>query len=226
MNSLNLLHNGALTVADVARRGVAATRVLQRHKIDFCCGGGRPLDEACEARGVTPEAVLAEVAAEVAEPDETDWTQAPLGALIDHIIARFHDPLREEMPRLAFLAHKVARVHEERDARLPALRDVYLAIANELGPHLDKEEQILFPWIRRGQGGSAGAPVRVMESEHEHVGALLVQLRKLADDYVVPDMACGSWRALLEGLELFEADLHAHIHLENNVLHPRALRGE
>ena len=226
MNSLNLLHDGAPTVADVARQGVAATRVLQRHKIDFCCGGGRPLAEACAARGVTAEDVLAEVAAETASPDETDWTTAPLGALIDHIIARFHVPLREELPRLAFLAHKVARVHEERDARLPALRDVYLEIAAELGPHLDKEEQILFPWIRRGKGSSAGAPVRVMESEHEHVGRLLVRLRELADDYVVPEAACGSWRALWEGLETLEADLHAHIHLENNVLHPRALHGE
>jgi len=224
---MNLLSTSASpTVADVARRGVTATRVLQRHRIDFCCGGGRPFDEACAARGVDPEIVLSEIDGETFAPDETDWSTAPLADLVEHIIVRFHEPLRLELPRLAELAQKVARVHAERDRRLPALRDAFLALATELLPHMDKEEQILFPWIVGGRGRSAGGPVRAMEAEHDHAGGLLRELRTLSDDYTLPEEACGSWRALWEGLETLEADLHAHIHLENNILHPRALRGE
>lgn len=214
------------TVADVAREGVGATRVLQRHRIDFCCGGARPFAEACAVRGLAPDAVLAEIAAEAPEPDEVGWTTAPLADLIAHILVRFHEPLREELPRLEALARKVARVHGDRHPELVLVRDAFLALAGDLVPHLDKEEQILFPWVLGGRGETASEPIRALEDEHLEAGALLAELRALSGGYDLPADACGSWRALWEGLEALETDLHAHIHLENNVLHPRALRGE
>lgn len=216
-----------LTVADVARRGARATRVLARHGVDFCCGGERSLRDACARLGVDPAQLLAEVEGEAAAEDEVDWMSAPLGDVIAHILTRFHRPLDEELPRLGAMVRKVVRVHGDKDpARFAGLAEAFAALVGELVPHMQKEERVLFPWILSGRGASAGAPVRVMEAEHDHAGELLRRIRALTDDYTPPEGACGTWRALWAGLEELEADLHAHIHLENNVLFPRALRGE
>jgi regulator of cell morphogenesis and NO signaling len=117
-------------------------------------------------------------------------------------------------------------VHHDKDpATMDALRRAWTDLVEDLVPHMRKEEQVLFPWIRSGHGDSAWAPIQVMESDHERVGEILATIRRLTGDYVVPEEACGSWRALWQGLEALEEDLHRHIHLENNVLFPRALRG-
>lgn len=216
-----------LTVGDVARLGARATRVLSRHGVDFCCGGGRRVADACAKLGLDPAQLLAEIASEAAPDGDEDWMSAPLGDVVAHILERFHRPLDEELPRIDAMLRKVVRVHGDKDpARFAALADAYAALAGELVPHMHKEERVLFPWILAGRGASAGAPVRVMEAEHDHAGAQLRRIRTLTDDFEAPEGACGTWRALWAALEELEADLHAHIHLENNVLFPRALRGE
>jgi regulator of cell morphogenesis and NO signaling len=219
-------------VGQIAAEHPLATRVFARHGIDFCCGGGRPLREACREKGVDATRVLDEIRKELAAPEalakagapSDRWNEAALGELIDHILATYHRPLHEELPRLEAMARKVVAVHREKDPeRLPELLSTYLALKAELDGHMAKEEQILFPMIKRGQGAMAGGPVAVMEHEHDVAGGLLRRLRELTDGYDVPAEACNTWRALWHGLKALEEDLHEHIHLENNILFPRAL---
>lgn len=214
------------TVARLAVRIPAASRVFMRHDIDFCCGGARPLDEACAARGLDPHAILAEIEAEAPDAGDTRWDQRPLSELIDHILEAYHVPLHAELPRLQAMARKVLTVHGDKDPeRLTALVDVYEALAAELVGHLAKEENILFPWILQGRGATAGGPIQVMHMEHDSAGEALARLRELTDDFTPPPGACNTWRALWLGLEELDHELRAHIHLENNILFPRALQG-
>lgn len=215
-----------LTVGQLASEQPHAIPVLQRHRLDFCCGGSVPLAQACADRGIDVDELLAEIeAARSTGPDRTDWTRQPLERLVEHVVARYHRPLDQELPRLGELARKVARVHGATDRRLPEVRDVLTRLADELFDHMGKEEAILFPWIAGGRGASAAAPIRVMTAQHDEHAELLRSLRALTDGYEPPAAACASWRALLHGLAALERDLHEHIHLENNLMFPRALRG-
>lgn len=214
------------TVASLATALPHSVRVLERHHIDYCCGGERSLEEACARAGLAVEALVQEIEEDRPRPDDTDWTARPLSDLVDFIVVHYHRGLQEELPRLQKLAEKVALVHGAKDpARFDALLGAFGTLHAELLQHMEKEEQVLFPWIRAGQGPNTAGPIEVMRMEHDDAGDLLDQLRELTGDYVVPEGACGSWRALWTGLEALERDLHAHIHLENNVLFPRALDG-
>jgi regulator of cell morphogenesis and NO signaling len=153
------------------------------------------------------------------------WNDADLPDLIDHILVTYHRPLDHELPRIDAMAHKVREVHGHKDESLAELLMVFRALKAELESHMAKEEQILFPMIRDGDGVMADGPINVMEDEHESAGAALKRLRELTNDYAVPDGACNTWRALWAGLAMLETELHDHIHLENNILFPRALRG-
>lgn len=213
-------------IGELAAEFPLSTRVFARHGIDFCCGGGRPLDAVCREKGLDPESVLGEIRTEVDGPVAAteNWTQAPLDALIDHILAVYHRPLDAEFPRLEAMARKVFAVHGEKDPeRLGELLKVYVELKEELEAHFLKEEEILFPMIRAGRGAMAGGPISVMHMEHDAAGEALRRLRELTDDYRVPAEACNTWRALWHGLAALEESLHQHIHLENNVLFPRAL---
>lgn len=213
-------------IGEIAASHPIATRVFARHGIDFCCGGGAPLNQACSSRGLDPVALLDEIRTELegAGRSATNWSQEPLSDLIDHILSAYHQPLREELPRLETMARKVVRVHGDKDPeRLPALLDVVVELKRELEDHMMKEERILFPMIVAGQGSGAGGPVSVMEHEHAQAARALAELRRLTDDFSVPAAACNTWRALWTGLESLETDLKHHIHLENNILFPRAL---
>jgi regulator of cell morphogenesis and NO signaling len=204
-----------------------ATRVFSRHAIDYCCGGGRPLQEACEEKGLDTEALLGEVEEELETSDvlEESWDEAPLNDIIEHILAAYHAPLAEELPRLASMARKVLAVHGDKDReRLSEILDVYLGLKADLEQHMAKEEQILFPLIQSGQGALANGPISVMEREHDSAATALRRLRELTNDYEVPKEACNTWRALWHGLAALEESLHRHIHLENNILFPRALK--
>lgn len=218
-------------VRDIAAAVPASVRVFQRYGIDFCCGGRRPIGEACKERGLAFGEVAGAIDAAAARPapDDRDWTAEPLPALIDHIIATYHRPLRDELPRLEAMAEKVARVHGEHAAYLARVEEIVRELAAELIAHMGKEEMVLFPAIRATGDGEALAPmwitvpITVMEHEHDYAGALLAELRRLTGGYVPPDWACQTFRALYEGLEELEAAMHVHVHLENNVLFPRAL---
>jgi regulator of cell morphogenesis and NO signaling len=214
------------TVGKLAAEYPIATRVFARHHIDYCCGGGRPLAEICEKNGLDAHRVLGEIEAEIAtapfQPER--WDTAPLGEVIDHILAAYHRPLGEELRRLEMMARKVLSVHGDKDPeRLHELVEVYVALEEELIDHMAKEEQILFPAIRSGQGAVMDGPVDVMLSEHDSAGAALRRLRELTDGYQPPAEACTTWRALYHGLAVLEEDMHQHIHIENNILFPRAL---
>ena len=214
------------TIGELAAEHPLATRVFARHGIDFCCGGGKPLREACEARNLDAQAVAEEIRRELAgSPDEgRRWDEAPLGELIDHILLNYHKPLYEELPRLEAMAARVYDVHK--DKAEPMLRGVlstFRGLRAELDVHFAKEEQILFPMIKSGRGFMAEGPISVMLQEHDGAGAALAHLRELTRDYEVPAEACNTWRALWHGLAALETSLHQHIHLENNILFPRAL---
>ena len=213
-------------VGEIAASHPLATRVFARYNIDFCCGGGRPLAEVCSRLELDTEAVLKEIEQELAAPGEPEqrWDEAPLEDLIDHILTAYHRPLDEELPRLEAMARKVQSVHGEKDPeRLAELLRVFVALRTELQEHMMKEEQILFPMIRQGRGAMADGPVSVMIHEHDSAGHALRRLRELTDDYQPPEEACTTWRALWHGLATLETALHEHIHLENNILFPRAL---
>jgi regulator of cell morphogenesis and NO signaling len=215
-------------VGTIAAEHPLATRVFARHGIDFCCGGGRPLEAVCEEKGLEPAVVLEEILKEIAATSgfSESWSEAPLDHLMDHILHAYHKPLWEELPRLDAMARKVLEVHHDKNPEgLTELVRVYGALRAELEQHMMKEEQILFPMVRRGQGIMASGPISVMEYEHEAAGEALRRLRVLTSDYEVPAEACNTWRALWHGLAALETELHEHIHLENNILFPRALDG-
>lgn len=231
------------TVRELALAIPGAIRVFERFRIDYCCGGGRSLEEACAKTGADRDAVLAalvESGREVRLPsDDAAWSSESLSSLVRYISEKHHTFVRTELPRLQSLADKVARVHGDRHAELSIVRDRFRDLAADLTSHLEKEEQILFPYVealeRSIDGGIGGphacfatvqGPIRVMMMEHDVAGEILRELRTASSDFALPEDACMSYRALYEGLVEFERDLHRHIHLENNLLFPRTLELE
>lgn len=213
------------TLADLATRRAGASRVFARHHLDFCCHGQVSLADACAKRSLDMPALIRELEAE--EPrDESSvrWDRRPLAELVDHIVARFHEPHRAELPRLCAMAVRVEKVHGDKASCPAGLAAVLTQLSDELLLHMQKEEHILFPMIAHGDGAAATGPIRVMEQEHEDAAAQLARIRELTADHTPPPAACGTWRALYLGLAEFERELMQHVHLENHVLFPRALR--
>ena len=220
--------NAQTTLADLAVTHAGASRVFHRYGLDFCCHGNVSLKDVCEKRGIDFAKITEEIGAEDAVDNESfdRWDERPLDALIDHILKRFHESHRSEIPRLIEMAERVEKVHHDKATCPKGVAGVLHEMQGELGQHMMKEEQILFPMILSGQGSMATGPVQVMEHEHEEAGKNLARLRELTSDYDPPEEACKTWRALFLGLGQFEKDLMQHIHLENNVLFPRALSGD
>jgi len=215
-------------VGELAAAHPLSTRVFARHGIDFCCAGAQPLSSACDKRGVDVTTVIGELESEIAEQPEdvVRWDERPLGDLIDHILVTYHEPLAEELPRIEAMMRKVHSVHGAKDqTRFDELLETVLSIRADMEGHLPKEEQMLFPMIRAGRGAMMAMPISVMEEEHEILGDLLRKVRSLTDEYVVPEGACNTWRALWVALEDLERMTHEHIHLENNILHRRVREG-
>jgi len=213
-------------VGQIATEYPMATRVFSRHNIDFCCGGGVALESVCAKKGLEVQTILDEINSELSDNENTEvrWDQESLPALIEHILAVYHRPLDEELPRLEAMARRVVEVHGEKMPQiLPQILSTYLMLKTELEQHMSKEEQILFPMILQGQGCMAEGPIEVMHEEHDNAGEALQKLRELTDNFTVPEEACNTWRALWHGLEALEDSLHKHIHLENNILFPGAL---
>lgn len=218
-----LVHDAALrerTVGEIAARLPGATAVFRRHKLDFCCGGEKRLAEAALARGVDVAGIEQELAALDTGRGEPDGLQET-GALIDHILARYHETHRRELPELARLARRVEAVHAEHAEAPHGLADLLATMEIELTDHMAKEENVLFPMMRRMPGGRFDPPIARMRDEHDDHGRTLARLRALAHDFVLPAGACRSWQALYAGAAKLADDLMDHIHLENNVLFPR-----
>lgn len=229
------------TIREIAVEMPVTTRIFEEFKIDYCCGGGRPFSDACQAVGVAPEIVNQKI--NEALLNQTLDFKAPqtknLSELIDHIVETHHVFTKTEIARLSALMEKVCRKHGENHFELFALEKEFHALCQELMPHMQKEEMVLFPFIKhlelavennlsapRPPFGTVKNPVRMMMTEHDTAGDILRKMRLIANDYAVPEGACPSYRALYFGLEDLEKDLHQHIHLENNVLFPRAVEIE
>ncbi|HTF90567.1 MAG TPA: iron-sulfur cluster repair di-iron protein [Planctomycetota bacterium] len=212
------------TLADLAVSRASASRVFYRHKLDFCCHGRIALGVAACQRGIDLAELIRELEAEEARGDATNQSERPLPELIEHVLTHYHAPHREELARLQVHARKVEAVHADKPLAPIGLGLHLAAMTEALEDHMQKEEQVLFPMILSGRGRMASMPVQVLELEHEDHARSLARMRELAHDFVAPNDACGTWRALYLGLAALERDLMEHIHLENNVIFPRALR--
>ncbi|MFN8187775.1 MAG: iron-sulfur cluster repair di-iron protein [Gaiellales bacterium] len=223
------------TVGELVAERPSRARVFEQVGLDYCCGGGRPLAQACAANGLD----LADVTARLETLDdvtpregEQDWRAEALVALCDHIVTRHHAFARSELPRLEGFMERVVRAHGARHSELGDVQAVLETIAEELSAHMGIEEQVLFPACKRlereGESGfwSLAVPIEKLEADHSDTGDALARLRALTDAFTPPPDACNTYRALYDGLHALEQDLHLHIHEENNILFPRALELE
>jgi regulator of cell morphogenesis and NO signaling len=208
----------------------AAARVFDGFGLDYCCHGDRTLAVACADAGIAPDVVAGKLV-DLEPGVDIGWTTLPPPALADHIVGTHHRYLHEELPLLDALAAKVLAAHGERHRELSEVRRLVAALRADLEPHLLKEEQVLFPAIHAlAEGrtefpfGSIANPIRMMTMEHDHAGELLEQLRAATRGYTVPADGCTSYRSLYDRLAGLEEDTHVHIHKENHVLFPDALR--
>lgn len=207
-------------LGQLARTIPGATQIFHEYQLDFCCGGKHSLHEAAADKGLDAQAIAARLQAlqGVETGDGHDWTRVPAGALVDHILHRYHARLREQVPELTRLARRVEQVHGDRPECPRGLADHLQAMQQELESHMLKEEQVLFPMLLRGMGTMAGDPIAEMRAEHDQHGEALRKLEALTDGITLPRGACNTWRALYLGLATLREELMEHIHLENNIL--------
>lgn len=210
------------TLSDLAITIPMATATFRKNRLDFCCGGKQTLREACAYRGINLE-ILEEELRELKNMKQTRIDDRPLTEITEFIVKRYHEDLKKRLPELIQLAEKVERVHFDHYQCPRGLVAVLKEMHSEILMHMMKEENVLFPLIEQGRGSLAMMPVKVMHSEHEHHGSQLEEIHRLTSDFTPPEGACGTWRALYFGLEKLEEELMEHIHLENNILFPRAL---
>lgn len=224
------------SVSDIVRRRPGLASLFEHLKIDYCCGGDRPLAAACTERGLDPDTVVsllnASIAPGVGAEDRVD--SLPTAELVEHIVTRHHTYLRRELPRIVDRTEKVAVGHADREPRLEEVLALVTALASELLRHLDNEEQKLFPalldataredFVACLEPGDQALLSQLIE-DHEATGAALARIRELTDDYTVPEWACNTTRAVYHSLGELERDIHQHVHKENNVLFSRVRVG-
>ena len=225
-------------VRDIVTADFRTAAVFHTHRIDFCCGGAQPLDEACRAAGANTTEVMDALTRACAEssstvPNFAVWTPEEL---LEYIVTKHHAYVREALPTIAAHTEKIARVHGGRHPELLEVNRLFDAVVDDMTSHMSKEEQVLFPFIAAlaqaetaktpapmAPFGPVENPIRMMEMEHETAGGALDRIRELTADYREPADGCTTYAITLKELEAFEQDLHAHVHLENNVLFPRAI---
>lgn len=224
------------TVREIALADPSMIRVFERFGIDYCCGGRKPLAQSCQELQLSLEQVmekLTEAQGTASAKDQNNWQEAPLADLITHIVRTHHTRVRQELPRLMTLSAKAASKHGGRHPELLRVHELSRDLDEDMSAHLRKEEEILFPYISRLEGANSEAqctcfptvahPIAVMVQEHESAGAIVAELRRITSGYQAPEDACPTYRGLYAALHEFEEDLHRHVHLENNILFPRAI---
>ena len=229
------------SVGEIVKLDFRAADIFSSHGIDFCCGGKISVADACAANGTDESKVISELESlqyktGAAAHDFDSWN---IGFLTDYIINTHHQYVAKAIPQILPLAQKVAEVHGAHHSEVVVINDLFNQLANELLMHMQKEEMVLFPYIKKlvaaeSEGGCAdgscfgtiASPISVMEQEHETAGIILKQLYRLSDGYTAPEDACNTFRVLYGKLKEFEDDLHRHIHLENNILFPKAIELE
>jgi regulator of cell morphogenesis and NO signaling len=226
------------TVGAIVAQNWKAAAVFQKYNIDFCCNGGVTLSAACAVGNVNESAVAAEISASLAEsadPD-LDYNLWELDRLAEHIENKHHKYVTDVMPHLLAHLNKICQVHGERHPELLEIRDLFREIAGELTVHMKKEEFMIFPFIKKmvwskkqkqsvplPTYGTIKNPISVMMHDHEQEGGKLRTIAELTNGYTIPADACGTYTLSISMLEEFEQDLHRHIHLENNILFPKAV---
>jgi regulator of cell morphogenesis and NO signaling len=224
------------TLASIVTDNHHTVSVLEKYHLDFCCRGKRKLTEACDEIGIEVETILQELkdVAAAGKIKSMPFAEMTAEELISHILTRHHFYVKQSMPVIYMHLEKVAQKHGERFPYMIQVFDLFAEIQEEMTAHMQKEELILFPRIKETEkiflgGGNRephahfiNAPIAVMENEHEHAGAIMSRIRTLTNDYTAPDSACTTFRISLKELKEFEADLHEHVHLENNILFPKA----
>jgi len=231
------------TVREIALESPASTRALEKLGLDYCCGGNQTLEQACRTAKISMDEVLkaldAAQSAYQPGPSDHDWQRESLTDLISHISRTHHKYVREEIARLGPLFQKVCSVHGTNHPKLMRMQSTFSDLAQELTMHMMKEEMVLFPYVVRMEEaviqkepvvpppfGTVQNPVSMMMHEHDNAGIALRVLRQASNDYTTPPDGCVSYQTLYRALADFEADLHQHIHLENNILFPKALAME
>lgn len=234
--------DSTMTVREIATNLPASTRVFEKLKIDYCCGGSTPLVEACSKAGIDfdqVEQMLKGLTTAEAANSAVDFHDATIPALVDHIVNKHHVFTRDEMARLEPLFAKVVSVHGANHPELRQAQTLFKRLCADLTPHMMKEENILFPYMLQLEKsvrhkmaapfapfGTVNNPVRLMMMEHDVAGEILRDLRQTTNNYTSPADACISYQTLYNALAALEEDLHQHIHLENNILFPRAIETE
>jgi len=228
-------------VRDIALSNSGARQVLEDAGLDYCCGGEKSLHEACRHADISADEILNRLRENNKQmsPSEADWASAPLADLTRHIRERHHRYVRGAIARVQPLLDKVAAKHGNKHSEIADIQRVFAEAGQEMIMHMQKEEQILFPYIDALEKAAqthgsveppffqtVRNPIQVMMKEHDAAGELVRQIRKISSEYTPPADACGSYKALYQNLREFEADLHQHVHLENNVLFPRAIELE
>ena len=229
------------TVREIALEQPSSIRVFEQFGIDYCCGGRKPLSEACATGNLEIDAVIAALEKASQSPQEKaeNWSDKLLESLSAHIVATHHAYVKRELPRLAMLAQKVINRHGSTKSELPVIAATLAQLDEELTQHLAKEEAVLFPYIAgleksiatgspkpRSCFGTVANPIAMMTQEHDAAGTLLAEIRTLSGNFTTPPEACPTFHAFYDGLKEFEQDLHQHIHLENNILFPSAIELE
>ncbi|HEX6323165.1 MAG TPA: DUF542 domain-containing protein [Vicinamibacterales bacterium] len=223
----------ATTVAELARTDPATIAIFQKHGIDFCCGGKRPLQDVCAEKQISYDALASELAsaAAPASPARLTWDTRPLRELTAHIVESFHDPLSVELPRLLAMARRVEERHgRDSQPNAGAIADTLETFIGEVLPHMREEEDDVFPLIERIEAGAANASEArrlaaaqgKLEAEHDGAGQALATLKALSNQFQAPAGACPTTLGLYYGLGELDALMTLHVHLENNVLFPRA----
>lgn len=219
-------------VGQIVAEDYRASQVLRSYGLDFCCGGGRTLEKACNVKKIDLDEVISELKAlELADNTEDNYNEWSLDFLVDYIVNNHHSFVRKMLPELNFYAEKVARVHGERDPELYDILQNVRMLQEEMLVHLQKEEEELFPQVKemvqqKKTGSVKAAIVQALEDEHDNAGELMAQIEALTNGFKPPEHACASYRVLFQNLEGFQKDLHKHVHLENNILFPKALQLE
>ena len=224
-------------VGDLVAHDYRTATVFKNNKIDFCCKGNRSIEEVCNQQNIQEEPLIEELNAIVSSTDSTgeNFQNWDLDLLVDYIEKKHHRYVRSRIPELLSYIEKVARVHGERHPELIEIRRLFFSSAQDLASHMQKEENILFPYIKKLVSedplekpafGSAVNPIQMMKSEHDNEGERFRAIARLSQEYTPPEDACTTYRVAFAMLKEFEEDLHKHIHLENNILFPRAIKAE
>jgi regulator of cell morphogenesis and NO signaling len=225
------------TLGEIVTRDFRAGAILDRYGLDFCCGGASTLEEGCLKQGVSLARVVSEL--EALDPESRETPVQDPAALIDYIVSRHHGYVRDSLPLIRQHLAKVVAAHGSRHPELPFIEAQFSKMADELTLHMTKEERVLFPYISAlaeasahdaapppDMFGTVQNPIRMMEIEHEEAGESIRVIRELTHGYQPPRDACATYCLVLQELDAFEKDLHVHVHLENNVLFPRAVELE